>query len=100
MSPRCRGVSGCRGDRAPSDAFSAKIRSGDMRLSLDTFDTTHKAARAYDAAAWRLRRPRRDMNLSKVPTRELAQEPVPPPRLITDEDRHDNRRRQHRLSLA
>ncbi|XP_020181474.1 uncharacterized protein [Aegilops tauschii subsp. strangulata] len=62
--PRCRRDTwGYRGVRArPSGGFSAKIRFREMRLSLDTFDTTHEAARAYDAAVWHLRRPRREMN--------------------------------------
>ncbi|XP_020187624.1 uncharacterized protein [Aegilops tauschii subsp. strangulata] len=72
-----------------------EIRS-DMRLSLSTFDTAHEAAHAYDAAAWRLRRSRRDMNFPNVPTREIA----PPLRLITNEDCRENRRRERRLSLA
>ena len=40
------------------------------------------------------------MNFPNVPTRERAQELVPLPRLITDEDRRDNRRREHRLSIT
>ncbi|XP_020200261.1 ethylene-responsive transcription factor ERF112-like [Aegilops tauschii subsp. strangulata] len=96
MPPRRQGVSGYRGVRArPSSTFSAEIRSGNVRLGLGTFDTAHEATLAY-AAAWRLRRSRRYMNFPEVPTRELA----PPPRLITDEDRRENRRRERRLSLA
>lgn len=40
MPPRRRGASGYRSVRArPSGAFSAEIRSGEMRLSLGTFDS-------------------------------------------------------------
>ena len=35
-----------------------------------------------------------------MPTRERAQELAPLPRLSTDEDRRDNRRREHRISIA
>ena len=35
-----------------------------------------------------------------MPTRERAQELTPQPRLITDEDRRDNRRREHLLAIA
>ena len=35
-----------------------------------------------------------------MPTRERAQELAPLPRLIIDEDRRDNRRREHRLGIA
>lgn len=35
-----------------------------------------------------------------MPTQERAQEPVPLPRLIIDEDRHDNQRQEHRLGIA
>ncbi|XP_073355541.1 ethylene-responsive transcription factor ERF110-like [Aegilops tauschii subsp. strangulata] len=96
MPPRRRGVSGYCGVRTrPCGTLSAEIRSGDMRLGLGTFDIAHEAARAYDTTAWRLRRSRRDMNFPEVPTRERA----PPPRLITDEDCRENRRRERRLSL-
>lgn len=84
----------------PSGAFHAEIRSGEMRLGLGTFDTAHEAARAYDAAAWCLRRPRREMNFPEVATRERAQEPAPTPRFVTDEDRRENRRRERRLGIA
>ena len=35
-----------------------------------------------------------------MPTQERAQELVPLPRLITDEDRRVNRRREHSLGIA
>ena len=35
-----------------------------------------------------------------MPTRERAQELAPLPRLSTDEDCRDNRRREHRLGIA
>ncbi|XP_020166820.1 ethylene-responsive transcription factor ERF071-like [Aegilops tauschii subsp. strangulata] len=79
MPPRRRGASGHRGVHVhPSGSYSAEIRSGDVRLGLRTFDTAHEGARAYDAAAWRLRRSRWDMNLPDVATREQAQELAPP----------------------
>ena len=56
-----RGASGYRGVR-PSSTFYAEIRSGDVRLGLDTFETAHEAVRAYDATAWRLSRQRSQMN--------------------------------------
>jgi hypothetical protein len=36
--------------------FYAKICTGGARLTLGTFATMEQAARAYDAAAWRLGR--------------------------------------------
>ncbi|XP_073358328.1 uncharacterized protein [Aegilops tauschii subsp. strangulata] len=95
------GSFGYRGVRArPSGAFSAEIRSGNMCHGLGTFETAHEAARAYDAAAWPFRRPRRDMNFPEVPKRELAQELAPLLQLITDDYRRENRRRERRLTLA
>ena len=59
MPPRRRGSSGYRGVRERLNGwYSTEIRSGDVRLGLDTFETAHEAARAYDTAAWRLERPR------------------------------------------
>ena len=71
-----------------------------MRLSLGNFDTANKASHTYDAAAWRLRWPHRTLNFPNMPTWERAQELAPLPRLSTDEDRCDNRRREHRLGIA
>ncbi|XP_020187539.1 uncharacterized protein [Aegilops tauschii subsp. strangulata] len=84
----------------PGGTYYAEIRSGDVRLGLGTFGTVHEAARAYDAAAWRLERPPAQMNFRDVFTREQAQSVVPPPRLITDQDRAEHRRRQRRLLIA
>ncbi|XBI79274.1 hypothetical protein VPH35_088793 [Triticum aestivum] len=101
MPPRHRGASGYRGVRArPNGWFSAEIRSGDVRLGLGTFRSAHEAARAYDAAAWRLDRPRSQMNFRDVFMREQAQRVAPPPRLITDLDRADHARWQRRLLVA
>ncbi|XP_020152553.1 ethylene-responsive transcription factor 13-like [Aegilops tauschii subsp. strangulata] len=101
MPPRRRGASGYRGVRVRSSGtYSASIRLGGVRLGLGTFDTPQDGARAYDAAAWRLRRSRWDMNFTNVATPERAQELAPFPRLITNEDRRKNRRRERRLSLA
>ena len=100
MPQRRRGSSGFRGVRQrPSGAFYAEIRSGDIRLGLGTFETAHEAARAYDAATWRLGRPRAQMNFQDVWTCEQAQAVAPPSRLITDADRQQHRRRLRRLLL-
>ncbi|KAE8820545.1 Ethylene-responsive transcription factor CRF1 [Hordeum vulgare] len=101
MPPRRRKSSGYRGVRTrPSDVFYVEIRSGETRLTLDTFDTAEQAARVYDAAAWRLRRPHRKVNFLEVATRERAQELAPPPRVITNEDRRENMRRERGPSIA
>ncbi|KAE8796759.1 Ethylene-responsive transcription factor CRF1 [Hordeum vulgare] len=84
----------------PSGTFYAEIRSDDMRLGLDVFDTADKVVLTYDAAAWRLNRPRRDVNFPEVMTREWAQGLAPPPRVVTEEDRRRNRRRECRLGIA
>ncbi|KAM3401984.1 hypothetical protein ACQJBY_006123 [Aegilops geniculata] len=101
MPPRCRETWGYGGVRArPFGGFPAEIRFREVRLGLGYFYTAHKAARVYDEAAWCLRWPHREMNFPNVPTRERAKELAPPPRLITDEDRRDNRRREHHLGDA
>ncbi|XBH97367.1 hypothetical protein VPH35_127043 [Triticum aestivum] len=101
MPPRRRGASGFRGVRErPNGWYFAEIRAGDVRLGLGAFRSAREAARAYDAAAWRLDRPRSQMNFRDVFTREEAQRLAPPPRLITDMDRADHARRQRRLLVA
>ncbi|XP_040245735.1 ethylene-responsive transcription factor ERF110-like [Aegilops tauschii subsp. strangulata] len=98
---RHQGASGYRGVRQrPNGWYYAEIRSGDVRLGLGTFETAHEAARAYDAAAWRLDRPRAQMNFQDVYTRQQAQDVAPPPRIITDQDRAEHTRRQCRLLIA
>ncbi|XP_044955193.1 ethylene-responsive transcription factor 1-like [Hordeum vulgare subsp. vulgare] len=101
MPPRRHGSLGYHGVRErPSGIYFAEIRSGDVRLSLSTFETSHEAARAYDAAAWCLGRPRAQMNFHDVYTREEAQDLAPPHRLKTNQDREKHRRRQRRLLVV
>ncbi|KAK1604231.1 hypothetical protein QYE76_027904 [Lolium multiflorum] len=92
MPPRRRGASGFRGVRVrPSGRFTAEIRAGGFRLTLGTYNTPELAARAYDAAAWRFRRPGRDMNFPDVESLEEAEFLAPPPCLVDDEDRRRHR---------
>ncbi|KAE8793093.1 Ethylene-responsive transcription factor CRF1 [Hordeum vulgare] len=101
MPSRRPGTSGYRDVRArPSDTFYAEIRSGDTRLGLGMFDTADDAAHAYDAAAWRLNRPRREMNFSEVMTLKWAHNLAPRPRVVTEEDRRRNQTRERLLSIA
>ncbi|CAM0884785.1 unnamed protein product [Alopecurus aequalis] len=94
-------MSGYRGVRArPNGTFYAEIRTGDTRIGLGTFETAHEAARAWDAAAWRLGRPRGGMNYRDVWTLQQAQDLAPPPRVITEEDNRRNRLIQRRLAIA
>ncbi|KAE8817018.1 AP2-containing protein [Hordeum vulgare] len=87
MPPRRCGSLGYRSVRErPSGVYYAEIRSGDVRIGLGTLQTSHEVARAYDAAAWRLARPRAQMNFYDVYTCEQAQALAPPSRLITHQD--------------
>ncbi|KAK1617124.1 hypothetical protein QYE76_022641 [Lolium multiflorum] len=70
---------GYRGVRArPKGAYYAEIRDGGGRIGLGTYETAHEAARAYDAVAWRLGRPRSSMNFHDVWTRQQAGDLAPP----------------------
>nr|XP_040246011.1 ethylene-responsive transcription factor ERF071-like [Aegilops tauschii subsp. strangulata] len=101
MPPRRESSSGYRGVRVhPSGWFYTEIRSGTARLSLGTFKTAHEAARAYDVVAWRLSKPRSQMNFHEAQTCQQAQDLASPPRLITDQDREKHRRRQRCLLIA
>ena len=98
---RRRGASGYRGVRLrPNGNYSAEIRSGELRLGLDTYGTAREAARAYDAAAWRLGRPRGQINFQDVYTLQQALNFVPLSRLNTTEDRAEHAERQRRLLIA
>ncbi|KAE8787761.1 Protein TRANSPARENT TESTA 12 [Hordeum vulgare] len=101
MPPRRRGASGYRGVRLrPNGGYYFEIRFGDLRLSLGTYETAHEAARAFDAAAWRLGRPRGQMNFQDVYTLQQALNVTPPPRLNTAQDRAEHAARQRRLLVA
>ncbi|XBI37872.1 hypothetical protein VPH35_123073 [Triticum aestivum] len=102
MSIRRLGASDFRGVRERrSGSFSAEIWFREKCLVLGTFDTAEEAARAHDAAAWRLLRPRRDMNMNfPNVSSQRAQDLAPLPRLFTDEDRRVQRRRQRRLAIV
>ncbi|XP_037467145.1 uncharacterized protein LOC119339074 [Triticum dicoccoides] len=101
MSPHRQETWGYHGVCArPSGGFSAQIRFCGMRLDLGNFDTANKASHAYDTVVWRLRWPQRTWNFLNMLTRERAQELVPLSRLSTDEDRRNNRRREHCLGIT
>ncbi|KAE8785398.1 putative AP2 protein [Hordeum vulgare] len=79
MPPRRRSASGYRGvHQHPNGGFYVEIRSGDLRLSLGTYNTAHEVARAFDATAWCLGRPRRQMNFQDVHTLQQALDVAPP----------------------
>jgi hypothetical protein len=74
MPPRRRSASGFKGVRPrPNGLFYAEIRTTGFRLTLGTFNSPEEAARAYDAAAWRLGRPCRQMNFPETESLEEAQ---------------------------
>ncbi|CAM0911452.1 unnamed protein product [Alopecurus aequalis] len=88
MPMRCRSSSGYRGVRVlRNGTFYAEIRVAELRLTLGTYEMTHKAARAYDAAAWRLGRPRWLMNFDNVNSVAQATALAPPPNVVTQEER-------------
>lgn len=94
MPPRRTSQSGYRGVRPRANGtFYAEIRSDDSRVPLGTYTTAAEAARAYDAAAWRLNRSRRSMNFQDCRNTQEAANRAPPPRLVTVDDRREHRLR-------
>jgi hypothetical protein len=89
--------------RHPSAAQRDLLRGdpiGEERIGLDTFETAHEAARAYDAVAWRLGRLRRSMNFDDVTTRAQAEMLAPPPPAVTREQQARQRELEQRLLIA
>jgi hypothetical protein len=64
------------------------------------YDAPELAAHAYDVAAWRFLRPRRDLNFPEVESREVAELLAPPPRLLDKDDRHRHHKVQRRLAIV
>jgi hypothetical protein len=66
------------------------------------YDTEELATRAYDATAWRFRRPWPNLNFLEMESLVKAEFLVPPPCLIDDEDHHchHHRQAQRRLAIA
>jgi hypothetical protein len=91
--PLCRrGASGFRGTRLHQNGtFYAELRAGGYRLTLGTYPTT-------ELAAWRFRRPRRDMNFPDVESLEEAKFLAPLPPLLTDAERARHRQEQCRIA--
>jgi hypothetical protein len=101
MPPCRRGSFGFRSVRArPNDTFYAKICVGGFRLTLGMYNTPELAARAYEAAAWRFRGPRCDLNFPEVESLKEAYFLAPPPRFLIDDDRHRHRQAQRRLAIT
>ncbi|KAE8808061.1 putative AP2 protein [Hordeum vulgare] len=101
MPPRRRGALGYRGVRLrPNGEYYSEIRSDNLRPSLGTYKTAHEAARAFDAAVWRLGRTRGQMNFQDVYTLQQALDVTPSPRLNTAQDRAEHATRQRRLLVA
>ena len=101
MPPRRRSSSGFRGVRPRSNGtFYAELRADGFRLTLGTYDSPEEAARAFDAAAWRLGRPRREMNFPETESLAEAEFLAPAPVLVTEEDRRRHRAVQRRLAIA
>jgi hypothetical protein len=101
MPPRRHSASSFKGVRPrPNGLFYAELCTAGFRLTLGTYNSPEEAARAYDAAAWRIGRPRRKMNFPEMESLEEAQFLMPQPYLVTDEDRHRHRQVQRRLLIT
>jgi hypothetical protein len=65
----------------PKGTFYSELRASGFWLTLGTYDKLELAARAYDAAVWRLGRPRRDLNFPDVASHVKVEFFVPLPAL-------------------
>ena len=95
MPPRRRPPS-FHGVRRRSDGtFMAVITCANERVCLGRFWHEYLAARWYDVAAWRLGRPRAEMNNRTLRSLEEAEDKASadPPLLLTEEDHRLHRRR-------
>ncbi|XP_051221042.1 uncharacterized protein [Lolium perenne] len=104
MAPRrrpARSSTGFRGVQVqPAGYFAAEIRAAGQRSWLGTFNSPEEAARAYDASAWLLGRPRQDMNFPEIHTRADAEMLSPPPRIVTQAEQRRYERALLHISIA
>nr|XP_051196625.1 uncharacterized protein LOC127309955 [Lolium perenne] len=101
MPSRCRSDSSyCRVRAWPSGRFDAKIRSGEERIRIGTFDIAHEAARAYDAVAWRLELFPPTHELRRRLDARAAEMLAPPSPIVTTEQRRRAHELEQRLRVA
>uniref|UniRef100_A0ACD5VTF8 Uncharacterized protein n=1 Tax=Avena sativa TaxID=4498 RepID=A0ACD5VTF8_AVESA len=86
----------------PSGRFYAEIRAAGERIVLGTFDTAELAARAWDAAAWRLGRSRAILNFHDCETLEEAEfvVGVSTANLVSVEQRRRARQLRRHIDIA
>jgi hypothetical protein len=63
----------------PNETFYTELRVIGFRLTLGTYKMLELVARTYDVVAWRLRRPRRDLNFPDVESLEEVEFLAPSP---------------------
>jgi hypothetical protein len=80
--------------------FYAVIRAAGHRIVLGTFSTMEDVARAYGASAWRLERPRRNMNFHDCESLTEAEFLAGAQNLVTTEQRRYPRQLQRHLAIA
>jgi hypothetical protein len=89
----------CHHPRWSNGTFYTEICVGGARLTLGTFTTVEQAAGAYDATAWRLERPRQQLNFKDCEPAEEAELLAGFDNLVTAEQ-HRNRHLQRHLTIA